>query len=537
MDGEPKNRTDKNLAPPAEGRLLKSLTGFDSIRDRLQPWYVADLDRRLIECNKPFLELSVNLFPEFRRQERREQAMPKAPQALLDIFNQIDQSKESFFETISIDLDGQETSWRAEHFSISANDRPAGYAGSYIDISSEAGALQDAARDAERDRDTLRAAADWSWETDSKLVLTHVSEGSAAHFHSTPENLIGRGLFAVGRLEIDTMDAVGEPDFVRTLMPFDGRIFLIKREDGGTHRLSLSGHPYFDDKTGDFAGYRGTATDISALFAAEERSAVSQQALLTGMRDLQNKNVELSQALEKAKIAASAKTDFLGRMSHELRTPLNAILGFSELSLKQTFGEMPARYLDYFQDINQAAGHLLTIINDILDAVNIEAGKISIIPETVDIADLIADARTIVAGRASEKGVDIASLSVTSGFRVVADPVRTRQILINLMINAIKFTESGGSVGVDILTPDAHTVDVAVWDTGIGIPADQKERIFEGFHQLRADAMNAPSEGAGLGLTISRQLARLMGGDLIADSRPGKGSRFTLRLPVSDQTT
>ena len=113
---------------------------------------------------------------------------------------------------------------------------------------------------------------------------------------------------------------------------------------------------------------------------------------------------------------------------------------------------------------------------------------------------------------------------------IEADPDRTRQILVNLLNNAVKFTETGGSVGLTVLASADDFVDITVWDTGVGIPADQQERIFESFHQAGAGIMSSPRDGTGLGLTISRQLARMMGGDVTVESKPGQGSRFTLRL-------
>ena len=116
----------------------------------------------------------------------------------------------------------------------------------------------------------------------------------------------------------------------------------------------------------------------------------------------------------------------------------------------------------------------------------------------------------------------------------MADPGRTRQILVNLLNNAIKFTGPGGSVGVDVRLSDRNDVEFTVWDTGIGIPPEEQSKIFESFHQVNSDILRAPSEGTGLGLTISKQLAQLMGGDLSVESRPDHGARFTVRLPRAE---
>ena len=240
--------------------------------------------------------------------------------------------------------------------------------------------------------------------------------------------------------------------------------------------------------------------------------------------------MQLDYALDEARLAVTAKTEFLGKMSHELRTPLNAIIGFSEISERKMFGELDAHYLSYFQDIKGAAYHLLHIINDILDAVHLESRSLQLYPKAIELDELVTLARSYIAVRAEDAGLDISALTCPAGIIIEADHDRTRQILVNLLNNAVKFTETGGSVGLTVLASADDVVDITVWDTGVGIPADQQDRIFESFHQAGAGIMSSPRDGTGLGLTISRQLARMMGGDVTVESKPGQGSRFTLRL-------
>ena len=133
--------------------------------------------------------------------------------------------------------------------------------------------------------------------------------------------------------------------------------------------------------------------------------------------------------------------------------------------------------------------------------------------------------------RAEQNEIDLAAVDISREWAVLADPGRTRQILVNLLNNAIKFTNSGGSVGIDVQAVDTNTVAFTVWDTGIGIADDQQLRIFESFHQVDSNILSTPTEGTGLGLTISRQLAQLMGGEISVDSAPNRGSRFTVSLP------
>jgi signal transduction histidine kinase len=147
------------------------------------------------------------------------------------------------------------------------------------------------------------------------------------------------------------------------------------------------------------------------------------------------------------------------------------------------------------------------------------------------LAEVVAEAKALVAVRAEQGGVDLAEVAADPSWTVLADQGRVRQILVNLLNNAVKFTPRGGAVGVAVSAPIADKVAVTVWDTGVGIPADQHERIFESFHQVGSDLLTAPREGTGLGLSVSRQLAQLMGGDLTVESAPDNGSRFTFVLP------
>ena len=234
--------------------------------------------------------------------------------------------------------------------------------------------------------------------------------------------------------------------------------------------------------------------------------------------------------------AARAKTEFLGKMSHELRSPLNAIIGFSELSAQESFGPLSEHYLSYFTDIRSAAQHLLSIINNILDAVSIESSSIAVNPVPLRTAMVIDEARSLVALRAQQQGIKFEPLAVPQHLMLFADPVRTRQIFVNLLNNAVKFTPEGGRVGVETRRTEADALDITVWDTGVGIASDQQDLIFESFHHVGADPLTVPQESTGLGLTVSRQLARMMDGDIFVESTPGKGSRFTGRLPLAAES-
>lgn len=275
----------------------------------------------------------------------------------------------------------------------------------------------------------------------------------------------------------------------------------------------------------------GRATLIRSL--VEERT---RELSLTNARlaHEQAASVQMMQQLKASRDAAEeadrTKTAFLANMTHEIRTPMTAILGYTDLLLDPQLS-IDARS-HYGEVIRRNGEHLLDIVNDILDVSKIEAGKIALESIPCSLAEIARDVQTMMHSRAQQKGIHLVVECVGEvGRPIQTDPVRVRQILINLVSNAIKFTERG-SVTVH-LERRAHFVEVSVCDTGIGMSSDQIEKIFEPFTQGDS-SMTRRFGGTGLGLAISRQLSRLLGGDLTVQSELGKGSRFRLMLPAVD---
>ncbi len=244
------------------------------------------------------------------------------------------------------------------------------------------------------------------------------------------------------------------------------------------------------------------------------------------MTELQTKNQALAQAVEDAKQATRLKSQFLANMSHEIRTPMNAILGMTALALDSQSREEQQEYL---ADVMNSAESLLSLLNDILDLSKIEAGRMELSPTLVSLRSLVQDATRFLSRAARQKGLDLTwDCSPEVPDNLLADPLRLRQVLLNLVGNAIKFTERGG-VQVEARTEseDAATLVVrfAVRDTGLGIPEDKQALIFESFCQ--ADGSTSRKHGGtGLGLTISSRLVELMGGKVWVESKPGVGSTF-----------
>jgi PAS domain S-box-containing protein len=494
-----------------------------SLPSEPNPTYLADAEGNLLYGNGPFELLRPALMPAAGASGRR-------LEVLSDTFERLRRGEAQLYDLRSIEQDGKPRIFAGRHFPLEAkNPGEAGFAGTYIDIT-RGFALGRIQAEAERRlEDYLRSTSDWVWECDSSLRLTYVS-GRIGEVLGTPAKaLTGRFLLTLGYFANDE-DGAAVHKLTALRAPFRGAMFVMETQSGDRRHIALSGVPIFDSANGRFAGFRGTGTDVSRAHEAEQRASDAQASLARVVRDLKERNAQLDQALAESQAAIRTKTDFLARMSHELRTPLNAIIGFSELSAQQPFGEMHGKYLGYFQDICRSGRHLLAMIEDILDATRIESATIEIKLEPVDVGASLAEARSVVGLRAEQKQVDLSRVILDQKYWVKSDKRRLTQIFVNLLTNAIKFSPPGSRVGVEIGTIGELWVDVGVWDTGIGIEADQLDRVFEPFYQIKADAMIGANSGAGLGLGISRDLARLMGGDIKATSTPGRGSSFTVRL-------
>ncbi len=257
-----------------------------------------------------------------------------------------------------------------------------------------------------------------------------------------------------------------------------------------------------------------------------------------GARDhqLKQKNTELERARDIAEGANRAKSQFLANISHELRTPLNAIIGFSSILMNQLFGSLgDQKYLEYSKDINESGTHLLDIINDILDLSKAEAGKLTLHYEEVHIGKAIGKCITILSERADKGKVSIITNIPKMLPLLVVDRLRFVQIMLNIISNAVKFTEEKGRVHISVAT---RTVDdevthfvVTVEDTGIGMAKDDIEKAFQSFGQIDS-GLNRKYEGTGLGLPLTKKLMDLHYGDIQIESEMGKGTVVTLVFPA-----
>ncbi|MFI5356749.1 MAG: hybrid sensor histidine kinase/response regulator [Opitutales bacterium] len=240
---------------------------------------------------------------------------------------------------------------------------------------------------------------------------------------------------------------------------------------------------------------------------------------------------ELAQATKTAEEANRSKSAFLAKMSHELRTPLNAIIGYSEMMLEDAKDEGNTTTADDLGKVLGAARHLLGLINDVLDISKVEAGRMELYIQSFDIDAVVSDVATTIAPLVEKKGNTLYVECPPDIGVMQADSTKIRQMLLNLLSNACKFTEKGSITLAMERLPDNHSISMKVSDTGIGMSPEQMGRIFQAFSQ--ADSSTASKYGGtGLGLAISRQFAQLMGGDITVESTPGVGTTFTVKLPL-----
>jgi signal transduction histidine kinase len=240
---------------------------------------------------------------------------------------------------------------------------------------------------------------------------------------------------------------------------------------------------------------------------------------------------QLQARTHQLEVASRHKTEFLASMSHELRTPLNAIIGFSEVLVEQMFGPLNDKQMEYLRDIHASGQHLLTLINDVLDLSKIEAGRMELAAAETDVPQLVEAAMNLVRERAERQGLTL-SLALEPEVQTwVLDERKIKQVLINLLANAVKFTPAGGCVAVRARRPDTDRLEVSVIDTGSGIAAQDQAHVFEEFRQASGNYLRK-SEGTGLGLALARRFVELHGGRLGLQSAPGQGSTFTFTLPA-----
>ncbi len=293
------------------------------------------------------------------------------------------------------------------------------------------------------------------------------------------------------------------------------REVLAMRRDGSTFPMNL-------------------AVSELRLGGPDGQGAAARRVFVGVIRDItrrKQQEAELLASKSQAEMANRAKSEFLANMSHELRTPLNAIIGFSEILDSEFFGKLNERQKACAKDIHDSGKHLLDIVNAVLDMSKIEAGRYELSEEVIDPCETVAQCLTMVRDRAADSGVDLRN-SVSGGLPAVwVDRRAFKQVLLNLLSNAVKFTPEGGSVTLTAHVEEDGGLTLSVIDTGIGIPKEFMEHLFQPFRQAD-NSSSRQFEGTGLGLSISKNFMELHGGSLTCVSTSGAGTTMTLHLPA-----
>ncbi|RVU39470.1 PAS domain-containing sensor histidine kinase [Hwanghaeella grinnelliae] len=362
----------------------------------------------------------------------------------------------------------------------------------------------------QRFRSFAEIASDWLWEMDSDFRFTYFSPRAGEVLGINVAHAIGKSRYDLTSEMMDRPKWQQHMNDLENHRPFRNFAYDIHGPSGGPRTISLNGDPVFDEN-GNFTGFRGTGRDVTP----EKESARA-----------------LDAALRRAEEANQAKSEFLATMSHEFRTPLNAILGFSEMLKGQYFGPLGGeKYLEYADAIRSSGGHMLGLVDQVLDISAIEAGKRTYEFRAVDVREILDFAENDFQKAISDKGVALVINAAPDLPKVRADARSARQVMNNMLSNAVKFTETGGSITVTATERDGF-VSIQVADTGVGIPANRLPFIAEPFSRGLTDAYVA-QEGAGLGLSIVKSLMSDHDGEMQIESEVGKGTTVTVFFPIA----
>jgi len=374
------------------------------------------------------------------------------------------------------------------------------------------------------------------WDHENRLVLCN---SNFQNLHNLPDEAIIAGMpyedvVAAGRKHVIRSKLASEDPAIPGARTFEAQL-----DDG--HWLQIS-----ERRTKD-GGYVSVGTDITPLKEHENKLIESEQRLLATVTDLRKSQHKLeiqakqvsdlaqkyAEEKTRAEDANQAKSKFLANMSHELRTPLNAIIGFSEIMASGMFGALGSdKYYEYCRDIHSSGEYLLDVINDVLDMSKIEAGRLKLDLEQVELARELDDALRVITTRAEAKNLTVTS-KIAPGIGLKADRRALKQIALNLLSNAVKFTPENGRVTVRGRLSRGAVV-IGIQDSGIGIPADALKKLGRPFEQVESQ-LTKTQHGSGLGLAIAKSLVELHGGTMRIRSVPGSGTTVLVRLPRDGQ--
>lgn len=518
---------------PANEQQSAAISGI--VLDDSLPGYVATAAGVVVHCNQLYLEFSGHFDERYFSAGKPEMIGRGPEQGLQQVIEDITARQTTLRQEERLSVAGKERLFLGRHVPVFG---PSGdlvaVAGSYEDITRQSRAIAESSLLKARFEDYARASTDWYYECDTDLRLIELADRFTAVMGQPARLFIGSHLQQLGHFQ-ENLD--GRHDLMERVAerkPFREQLLVTETSHGDVLKFHLSGVPVFDAQTGDFAGYRGAGMDVTDRYQQIERADHARRELENLLTELTTKNIELDVERGRAQSALKAKNEFLAAMSHELRTPLNAIIGFGQSFERQTFGDLSPKYASFAKEIVNSGEHLLALINDILDVAVIESGGLSLHVEILSLQDVVDSAISMTSEVVRNKSMLLSVQPLTAPLHVSVDRRRAIQIVVNLLTNAVKFTPEKGELGIDIAERD-DAIELTVWDKGVGISADNQSVIFEKFRQVTDDVYSRSQEGTGLGLHISRELARKMGGDLTVSSQEGQGSRFTVSLPLAQE--
>ncbi len=408
-----------------------------------------------------------------------------------------------------------------------------------IDITAQKKADK-ASREAEtRLREAIEAISESFvlWDGESRLVMCN---SKYQQFHSLPPSVCQPGMAYEEVMKAARKPKVAKRHSILSDENDEEVIFEVQLDDGRWLQIN---ERRVRDK-----GFVSVGTDITDLKRQQEELKRSEAELKATVAELENSRYELEQQRqrladlankymmekEKAEAAYRTKSAFLANMSHELRTPLNPIIGFAQVMRQQIYGPLHEKYLECAADIEGSARHLLDLVSDILDMSKIEAGKERLNPRDMDLAEAVAGSVSLIAEQARANGLTL-EVAAPESLPWRADPLKIKQVLLNILSNAVKFTGPGGRVRLEMHELPGQ-VRISISDTGVGIAEEHLDKLGKPFEQV-GGGFTARKGGSGLGLAISRSLVEMHGGTLEITSRLGEGTTVTVTLPGSPART
>jgi PAS domain S-box-containing protein len=501
--------------------------------DETDPFFLASIEGYILHANDPYRMMAL----------KSGGALANPPEvggngdltmSVRAVLDEVSILRKSVRYTERLIIDGEERIFSTRYLPVdNADKQVVAVVGTYRDITAETKHAESVTEAQIRFKDFARATSDWFWEVDKNLRFRMLSDRFTAITGTPAAIVVGQRLDEFGSLEDNMFGDSTIDSAVHRRTAFRDQLLEYKSTDGKELKFHISGVPVFERESGEFKGYRGAGMDMTEQYVKAEEDQQMRDTLEMALKELTVKNKELDEANTKSEKSLHAKNEFLASMSHELKTPLNAIIGFAEMMKMEVFGSLDDHYKSYAGDILNSGRHLLTLIEDILDMGVIDNGNMKVKPEVLSLKALFDNANKMCSFKGNAQALDLTHLTVEKDFDVFVDERRMTQIIVNLLSNAFKFTHQDGKVGIDVRRSGTAQLAFTVWDSGIGISKEDVARIFDKFQQATDDVYSHNVEGTGLGLHISRELARLMGGDIKVASKLGEGSAFTVTIPLA----